>query len=114
MRATVIRLLRLFDTEEIIVTAGGSTYFDLVADILAGWPAGMSVRTIVRSGCYLTHDDGLYSRTTPLGRRRCGTPGTSVERLGTGDFASRAESGDPDAWDGGMSPSTRTYRFPTD
>lgn len=68
LRDTVIRLRPLFDTDEIIVTAGGSTYFDLVAETLTGWPAGMSVRTIVRSGCYLTHDDGLYARTTPLGR----------------------------------------------
>jgi D-serine deaminase-like pyridoxal phosphate-dependent protein len=68
LRDTVIRLQPLFDTDEIIVTAGGSTYFDLVAETLTGWPAGMAVRTILRSGCYLTHDDGLYSRTTPLGR----------------------------------------------
>ena len=27
-----------------------------------------TVRTIIRSGCYLTHDDGLYARTSPLGR----------------------------------------------
>ena len=38
------------------------------AAALFGGPDGMSVRTVVRSGCYLTHDDGLYSRTTPLGR----------------------------------------------
>jgi D-serine deaminase-like pyridoxal phosphate-dependent protein len=46
-----------------IVTAGGSTHFDLVAEILTGgW------RTIVRSGAYLTNDDGLYLRTSPLTR----------------------------------------------
>ncbi len=27
---------------------------------------GLAVRTIVRSGAYLTHDDGLYARTSPL------------------------------------------------
>ena len=31
-----------------------------------GWPEGLRVRTILRSGCYLTHDDGLYRRTSPL------------------------------------------------
>jgi D-serine deaminase-like pyridoxal phosphate-dependent protein len=68
MRATVLRLFELFETDEIIVTAGGSTHFDLVAELLAdGWPAGSTVHTILRSGCYLTHDDGLYARTTPLG-----------------------------------------------
>jgi D-serine deaminase-like pyridoxal phosphate-dependent protein len=68
MRAAVLRLAGLFETDDIVVTAGGSTYFDVVADVLTGWPAGLSVRTIVRSGCYLTHDDGLYARTSPLSR----------------------------------------------
>ncbi|WP_370065154.1 amino acid deaminase [Mycobacterium sp. MAA66] len=68
LRDTAIALHPLFETDEVIVSAGGSTYFDLVAETLTKWPAEMSVRTIVRSGCYLTHDDGLYARTTPLGR----------------------------------------------
>jgi D-serine deaminase-like pyridoxal phosphate-dependent protein len=61
LRAAMQRLGALFETDRPIVTAGGSTYFDTVADELAGpW------RTILRSGCYLTHDDGLYRRTSPL------------------------------------------------
>ena len=61
IRSAVMRLAPLFETDSPIATAGGSTYFDVVADELAGdW------RTIVRSGCYLTHDDGLYARTSPL------------------------------------------------
>jgi D-serine deaminase-like pyridoxal phosphate-dependent protein len=57
----MVRLEPLFETDSAIATAGGSTYFDVVADELAGdW------RTILRSGCYLTHDDGLYRRTSPL------------------------------------------------
>jgi D-serine deaminase-like pyridoxal phosphate-dependent protein len=61
MRAAVVSLAALFETDRVIVTAGGSTYFDMVADMLAGnW------RTIIRSGCYLTHDHGLYLRTSPL------------------------------------------------
>jgi D-serine deaminase-like pyridoxal phosphate-dependent protein len=67
MRAAVVRLAPLFETDRVMVTAGGSTYFDAVADVLTGdWPAGSAVRTIVRSGAYLTHDDGLYARTSPL------------------------------------------------
>jgi D-serine deaminase-like pyridoxal phosphate-dependent protein len=72
MRAAVLRLSGLFETDEIIVTAGGSTYFDAVADVLTNWADGLSVRTMLRSGCYLTHDDGLYARTSPLTR---GGPG---------------------------------------
>jgi D-serine deaminase-like pyridoxal phosphate-dependent protein len=61
VRGAALRLAPLLETDRAIVTAGGSTYFDVVADILAGeW------RTILRSGCYLTHDDGLYGRTSPL------------------------------------------------
>ena len=61
VRDAALRLAPLFETDRVIVTAGGSTYFDAVADVLSGdW------RTIVRSGAYLTHDDGLYARTSPL------------------------------------------------
>jgi D-serine deaminase-like pyridoxal phosphate-dependent protein len=67
VRAAVTRLAGLFEADRVVVTAGGSTYFDAVADELTGgWPAGLVVRTILRSGCYLTHDDGLYLRTSPL------------------------------------------------
>jgi D-serine deaminase-like pyridoxal phosphate-dependent protein len=68
MRAAVQRLAGLFEADQILVTAGGSTYFDAVADVLTGWPAGPAVRTVVRSGAYVTHDDGLYARTSPLSR----------------------------------------------
>ncbi|ORB64516.1 alanine racemase [Mycolicibacterium tusciae] len=66
VRAAVLRLAPIFETDRIFATAGGSTYFDAVADALTEWPADMSVRTVLRSGCYLTHDDGLYRRTSPL------------------------------------------------
>ena len=60
---TARRLAPQCETGDVIVTAGGSTHFDLVAEELAGdW------RTIVRSGAYLTNDDGLYLRTSPLTR----------------------------------------------
>jgi D-serine deaminase-like pyridoxal phosphate-dependent protein len=76
VRDAALRLNSVFESDEIVVTAGGSTYFDVVADVLTGWPAGVSVRTIVRSGCYLTHDHGLYARTSPLSR-----PGSGPSRL---------------------------------
>lgn len=69
MRSAVLRLAGLFEAGVVEVTAGGSTYFDLVADVLAtAWPDDLSTRVILRSGCYLTHDDGLYQRTSPLTR----------------------------------------------
>jgi D-serine deaminase-like pyridoxal phosphate-dependent protein len=58
---------------EVVVTAGGSAFFDLVADELAGaWLPGHRVRVIVRSGAYVSHDDGLYQGRTPFNR----VPGT--------------------------------------
>lgn len=81
LRDTVVRLAGAFETDDVLVTAGGSTYFDLVADVLTGgWPTGLAVRTVLRSGCYLTHDDGLYDRTSPLNRAGTGglTPAMSV------------------------------------
>lgn len=54
--------------EEVIVTAGGSSFFDQVADVLgAPWPDGLPVLPVLRSGAYLTHDSGFYDRVSPLG-----------------------------------------------
>jgi D-serine dehydratase len=51
--------------EAFIVTAGGSAAFDLVVEELAGrWPGRATI--ILRSGCYVTHDHGLYAMTSPL------------------------------------------------
>jgi D-serine dehydratase len=51
----------LFGRDTIILTAGGSAVFDIVAHEL---PTRLSrpVRTILRSGCYVTHDSGMYER----------------------------------------------------
>lgn len=76
LRATTIRLTAQFEADRVIVSAGGSSYFDVVADVLTDWPADIAVRTILRSGCYLTHDDGVYARTSPL--RAALTPALTV------------------------------------
>jgi D-serine deaminase-like pyridoxal phosphate-dependent protein len=53
---------------QVIVTAGGSAYFDLVVEVLgAPWPDGLPVLPVLRSGAYITHDQGVYERTSPLG-----------------------------------------------
>ncbi|MQA88225.1 MAG: hypothetical protein GEV03_27295 [Streptosporangiales bacterium] len=55
------------DSEEVVVTAGGSAYFDLVADAFAAMPRlSRPVRAVLRSGCYLTHDHVSYERSSPL------------------------------------------------
>ena len=51
----------LYGTAEVTLSAGGSAVFDLVAQSL---PTQLSrpVRTILRSGCYVTHDSHFYER----------------------------------------------------
>ncbi|MFI8190936.1 amino acid deaminase [Streptomyces sp. NPDC085946] len=55
--------------DEIVVSAGGSAWFDAVADVFAGLP-GLSrpVLKLLRSGAYVSHDDGHYRRLTPFNR----------------------------------------------
>ena len=45
-----------FAAGELILTAGGTSYFDLVARGLTGFACGRPTRVVLRSGCYLTHD----------------------------------------------------------
>jgi D-serine dehydratase len=51
----------LFECDEILLTAGGSAIFDLVADHLLHL-LKKSARGILRSGCYLTHDHVHYKQ----------------------------------------------------
>jgi D-serine dehydratase len=48
-----------------IVSAGGSMFFDLVVEELSA-DYGHQVEVVLRSGCYLTHDHGLYRANSPL------------------------------------------------
>jgi D-serine dehydratase len=60
------------ESREIIVSAGGSSYFDLVARRLAPLREQGDVRIVIRSGCYLTHDHGIYAAEFPDLQRRIG------------------------------------------
>lgn len=70
VRAAVVLLAELdLLPDEVVVTAGGSKYFDVVADRLAGsWLPGRRLRPILRSGAYVVHDDGVYGEWTPFRR----------------------------------------------
>ncbi|MBR7837027.1 alanine racemase [Actinospica durhamensis] len=58
----------LYDpSAEIIVTAGGSSFFDQVVEVL-GPLAGPGVRVLLRSGAYIVHDDGFYRGISPFSR----------------------------------------------
>ncbi|MER7554904.1 alanine racemase [Streptomyces anulatus] len=60
---------RFSGTEEIVVSAGGSAWFDAVADVFAEIPGlGLPVLKLLRSGAYVSHDDGHYKHLTPFNR----------------------------------------------
>jgi D-serine deaminase-like pyridoxal phosphate-dependent protein len=48
-----------------VVSAGGSAYFEQVAEVL-GPLAGAGTQVLLRSGAYLIHDDGFYRGISPL------------------------------------------------
>ncbi|MTE20772.1 amino acid deaminase [Streptomyces sp. TRM43335] len=53
----------------IVVSAGGSAWFDLVAEEFAALPElSRPVLRLLRSGAYVSHDDGHYRRLTPFNR----------------------------------------------
>lgn len=64
----------LLPPEGIVLSAGGSAWFDAVADVLGRGPdgtgplPGYGTRTLLRSGSYVTHDHGTYARRTPYTR----------------------------------------------
>jgi D-serine deaminase-like pyridoxal phosphate-dependent protein len=60
---------RFAGLDEIVVSAGGSAWFDAVADVFAEIPAlSAPVLKLLRSGAYVSHDDGHYRKLTPFNR----------------------------------------------
>jgi D-serine deaminase-like pyridoxal phosphate-dependent protein len=65
--------LAVRETDDFIVSAGGSSWFDIVTRELTGH----GLRVVLRSGAYLFHDLGLYAERGPAGR---GVPGAPALR----------------------------------
>jgi D-serine dehydratase len=63
----------LFDSSEVLLSAGGSAIFDLVTSALAT-ALGRPVQGLLRSGCYVTSDQGNYKRmmSAVAARTGCG------------------------------------------
>ncbi|MFE8966874.1 alanine racemase [Streptomyces albogriseolus] len=60
---------RFAGLDEIVVSAGGSAWFDAVADVFSEVPElSAPVLKLLRSGAYVSHDDGHYERLTPFNR----------------------------------------------
>ncbi|MEU9224506.1 amino acid deaminase [Streptomyces massasporeus] len=60
---------RFAGLDEIVVSAGGSAWFDAVAEVFAQIPElSLPVLKLLRSGAYVSHDDGHYRKLTPFNR----------------------------------------------
>jgi len=71
---------QLFETDEVLISAGGSAIFDLVAGRLTP-TLGRPLRGLLRSGCYVTHDHGNYKRLLASVAARCGCTETLLPAL---------------------------------
>lgn len=68
--AREIHAAGLFPGEEpMIVSAGGSAFFDDVARVLGPGEFEFDTRLVLRSGCYSVHDHGMYEESSPLAGR---------------------------------------------
>lgn len=51
------------DKSEFLVSVGGSCFMELVRDELdADWRARLNARVVLRSGCFVVHDSGVYDQ----------------------------------------------------
>jgi D-serine dehydratase len=70
----------LFSNGPIILSAGGSAYFDIVVKALSRARLSRPVLTLLRSGCYLSHDSLMY--TAAFDRMKLRAP--EIAALGVG------------------------------
>lgn len=52
----------VFDTEKVMITAGGSAYYDLVCDAFTPANLAENLFAVIRPGCYVAHDQGIYEQ----------------------------------------------------
>jgi len=85
----------LYDGGEVYVTAGGSAYFDLVAEAFAAGAGEERTRFTLRSGAYIVHDDGFYRQISPFDEAAAGpdTPRFRVAMRGIARVVSQPEPG---------------------
>jgi D-serine dehydratase len=60
---TVTRRLaaeKRFQRKPILLSGAGSAWYDVVADVFTAASFGDAVEIVLRPGCYLTHDTGMY------------------------------------------------------
>jgi D-serine dehydratase len=70
---------QLFGGENIVLSAGGSAYFDQVVKALGSIRLSRPTSVVLRSGCYITHDHGTYATALDRLRQRS-TGGVFAEK----------------------------------
>lgn len=55
-----LMLEKRFGGQRILLSGAGSAWYDVVADVFSKAELGDSVDVVLRPGCYLTHDVGIY------------------------------------------------------
>jgi D-serine dehydratase len=84
--ATLVEIARacakedLFAPGRILLSAGGSAFFDQVTRAFRAAGLERAVEVVLRSGCYLTHDSKMYRQLFDHMRNR----GPEIDRLGNG------------------------------
>ena len=78
---------------EVVVTAGGSAYFDDVADVLGPLRRRRAPACCCARAPTSIHDDGFYRGISPLRPRRRRTAALGDARLGPGRLPARARAG---------------------
>ena len=55
-----LAVAKRFDRDPILLSGAGSAWYDVVAEEFAGVRLGFPAEIVLRPGCYLTHDVGVY------------------------------------------------------
>ena len=68
--ANTLQVMQLFNSEHTFISGAGSAWYDIVATQLlhAGLPAAMKI--VLRPGCYVSHDQGIYQQAQQQIRER--------------------------------------------
>ncbi len=61
-----------FAPGDVVLSAGGSAFFDMAANVLGAVSDKRRMRVVLRSGCYLSHDSLHYARMQSRIRQRAG------------------------------------------
>ncbi|WEG08839.1 alanine racemase [Microbacterium horticulturae] len=86
------RIRHLYGPGDVYLTAGGSAYFDVVAEVYADVTGA---HRVLRSGAYVVHDDGFYRQISPFdeGRASDDAPRFRTAMRGVARVVSHPESG---------------------